>query len=316
MILTSIRKLLDLPSQLKQLSRQVSLLEAEVQHLKQLSGRSIEILLEREASSDLAAHEFRVSSQFGDDGIIHRLITSLRPRSQRFIEFGVQDYSESNTRYLLETKNWSGLIIDADRPSMENLRKQTMYWRYDITSVAAFITRDNINDLFRQNGFSGEIGLLSIDIDGNDYWVWEAIDSVDAEIVVAEYNSLFGPDLAVSVPYRADFYRLNAHHSGQYWGASLAALEFLADKKGYRLIGCNAAGNNCYFVKKTAGPEFPTLTPKEAYVAAKWRDARDRDGRLTFATHAQNLQILGDLDLVDVRTGQSHKIAALWKAKS
>ena len=135
--------------------------------------------------SRLADAEFKVFSQFGDDGIIQYLLQQVEipETSRRFIEFGVQDYQESNTRFLMVNDNWRGLIIDGSESNIQKVVSDPLYWRHDLTAVAAFIDRDNINDLFSSNGYSGEIGLLSVDIDGNDYWVWEAIDAVSPRIV-------------------------------------------------------------------------------------------------------------------------------------
>ena len=125
----------------------------------------------------------KVFSQFGDDGIIQYLIQHLQVQPQSFVEFGVENYSEANTRFLLLNDNWRGLVLDGSEDSLEALRSEDIYWRHDLTAVAAFIDRDNINGLLARNGFSGRLGLLSIDIDGNDYWVWERIDCVTPSLV-------------------------------------------------------------------------------------------------------------------------------------
>ena len=194
--------------------------------------------------------EFSIFSQWGDDGIIQFLISQVQISSPAFIEFGVENYSEANTRFLLMNNNWRGLIIDGSKPNMDHVRTSNLYWKYELTAVDQFITRENINSLFTDNGFNGPIGLLSIDVDGNDYWIWEAINAVDADIVITEYNSIFGKSQAVTVPYDPEFYRTKAHHSNLYWGASLKAFVMLANKKGYVFVGCNHNGNNAYFVKK------------------------------------------------------------------
>ena len=144
--------------------------------------------------------EFKVFSQFGDDGIIQYLIRAVGPLPDRFIEFGVESYREANTRFLLINDNWSGLLIEGSAAHVESIRQESIYWRHDLTAVQAFVDRDNVNQLFRGNGFTGPIGILSIDIDGNDYWVWEAIDCVDPTIVIVEYNSVFGPSMALTIP--------------------------------------------------------------------------------------------------------------------
>ena len=312
----ALSKLESLSQNVQRLVTSVSQLTREVEILRLLAARNVELSLqERGQIRCLQDLEFCVTSQFGDDGIIFELTKGVSPEDQRFIEFGVQDYSESNTRFLLESKNWSGLVIDGDVDAMNALRTSPIFWKHELTSVGAFITRDTINELFRAHGFTGRIGLLSVDIDGNDYWVWEGIDSIDPYIVVAEYNSLFGPFHAVSIPYQADFVRQKAHFSGQYWGASLAALEHLATGKGYRLIGCNSAGNNAYFLKNSYLNEWPAKTASEAFVAAKWRDSRDKAGNLTFATHRESLAQLGEMELIDVKTKVIQNVKTLWNMK-
>jgi hypothetical protein len=137
--------------------------------------------------------EFRVFSQWGEDGILDWLIERLPGIPDVFVEFGVQNYLEANTRLLLWLRNWRGLIIDGSALNVEQVRHQDVFWRFDLQAVAAFIDRDNINQLIASCGISGEIGVLSVDIDGNDYWVWQAIEVVKPVIVVCEYNPVFGP---------------------------------------------------------------------------------------------------------------------------
>jgi hypothetical protein len=115
--------------------------------------------------------EFRVSSQFGDDGIIQYLLHHLRMDTDTFIDFGVENYRESNTRFLLENNNWRGLVIDGSQANIDFIRSEDIYWRHDLTAVCSFITAENINQIFEEHGFTGEIGILSIDIDGNDWHV-------------------------------------------------------------------------------------------------------------------------------------------------
>jgi hypothetical protein len=155
--------------------------------------------------------------------------------------------------------------------------------------------------LIRRNGITGEIGLLSVDIDGNDYWVWEAIDVVCPSVVVVEYNSRFGPEKSVTVPYDARFVRSRAHHSTIYYGASLAALCLLGKRKGYSFVGCNKGGNNAFFVRSELKPvDLPGLTPAEGFVRSQFRETRDADGALAFLTETQEAAILDKLPLTEV----------------
>ena len=244
--------------------------------------------------------EFKVFSQFGDDGIIQYLIDKVEPVPEAFIEFGVGSYAEANTRFLLMNNNWRGLIIDGDQPRMDAIKNEEWYWRYELTATAAFITRDNINELFKKHGFTGEIGLLSIDIDGNDYWVWERINSVRPAIVVVEYNSVFGPDHAITIPYDPEFIRTRSHSSNLYWGCSLKALCQLATKKGYIFVGSNSNGNNAHFVREDLINNIPALTAEQGYVESKFRESRDIQGRLTFLTRKDRLVAIKEMKVYNL----------------
>jgi hypothetical protein len=259
----------------------------------------------------LADAELRVFSQFGDDGIIQYLIHLLGVQPESFVEFGVENYTEANTRFLLVNNNWRGLILDASSDYMNSVRRDSIYWRHDITAVEAFIDRDNINSLLRDNGFSGELGLLSIDIDGNDYWVWERIDVVQPVIVVVEYNSVFGGERAVTVPYDPGFYRTSAHYSNLYWGSSVAALCTLGKRKGYEFIGCNSAGNNAYFVRRDRLGPLRAIAPEEGYVESRFRESRNVDGKLTYLAGAARRKAIAEKELVDIRSGQMIRVGDL-----
>ena len=255
--------------------------------------------------------EFKVFSQWGDDGIIQYLVHHLEIEPQTFIEFGVQDYRESNTRFLLMNNNWTGLVMDGGKESIDYIMKDRLYWRHDLTAVCAFVDRENINKIFVENGFDGEIGILSIDIDGNDYWIWDAINVVDPVLVIIEYNSFFGDQCAITIPYDPKFIRTQAHYSNLYWGASLKALCLLAEKKGYGFVGSNSNGNNAYFVRKDIIGELRTLSAQQGYVRAKYRESRDREGRLTYISGDERLKVIGDMPVYDVERDMTVRIKEL-----
>lgn len=248
--------------------------------------------------------EFKVFSQFGDDGIIQYLVRRLGEVPATFVEFGVEDYTESNTRFLLRNDNWSGLVLDGSELNVRDIKSLPEFWQHDLTAVDAFITRDNINTLIGSHGFTGEIGLLSIDIDGNDYWVWEAIDVVDPVIVVVEYNADFGPDVCVSVPYAPDFRRTVAHHSNIFFGASLAALRELGEKKGYTFVGCESHGTNAYFVRTDKLGPLAALAANASFTQARFRQARDKRGELTYEGAAERRRSIEHLEVFDFRAGE------------
>ncbi len=248
----------------------------------------------------LHRYEFKAYSQWGEDGIIQYLIHALPIETSVFVEFGVHDYRESNTRFLLQHDNWTGLVMDASQEYINTIKKDPVYYRHNLRAVRAFIDRENINALLRQNDITGDIGLLSIDIDGNDYWVWEAIECITPRIVICEYDSLLGPDRKVVTPYNPKFDRLQAHYSFLYGGASIAALDHLAQRKGYTLVGSNSAGNNAFFVRTDILGDIPASTPREAYIQAQFRHSHDHDGSYTFRPFDECLQLIADLPVVDV----------------
>lgn len=271
----------------------------------------IDRIAERGLIADIQEAEFKVFSQFGEDGIIQYLIrqAQIGPHERNLVEFGADFYGEANTRFLVVNNNWRGLLIDGNEKSIATIRKQSFYWERDLTAVAAFIDADNINDIIGGGGYRGNIGLLSIDIDGNDYWVWKKISVVDPVIVVAEYNSVFGSEWAVTIPYAPMFSRFNAHYSGVYFGCSLKALEILGARKGYALVGCNSDGNNCFFVRRDRLNGQPALTAQQAFVEARFRESRDRDGKFAFVAGSSRLKEIADLPLVDVEAEKTIRVA-------
>lgn len=277
---------------------------ADIERLQLAIGHLESRIVRSERYKQLRDAEFRVHSQFGEDGIIQYLISRVPIEQDVFIEFGVADYRESNTRFLLCNDNWRGLILDAGTTHMDFVRSSPLGWRHTIDARSVFITRDNINATIAEAGISGDIGLLSIDIDGNDYWVLDSIEVVTPRILIVEYNSTFGPVAAVSVPYDAQFDRTRAHHSNLYWGASLTAMCFAADRKGLAFVGSNSAGNNAFFVRRDVLGDLSPLTPQEGWVDARFRDSRDPEGNLTYiGGRAARIAVIADQPLVEVATG-------------
>jgi hypothetical protein len=245
---------------------------------------------------------FKVFSQWDEDGIIQYLINKLSICNETFIEFGVENYEESNTRFLLMNNNWRGMVLDAYQPYIDSIRSGEMYWQYDLQAKTAWITRDNVDALLVSSGFSPDLGLLSIDIDGNDFWIWEAIHTMRPRIVIVEYNSLFGLH-PISVPYKEDFNRSTAHYSNLYYGCSLGALHWLAEKKGYFLLGSNVWGHNAFFVRADIAEDLRPLQLQEAYVESKFRESRGPSGELAYLGGTDRIKPIAHLPVVNVETG-------------
>lgn len=254
--------------------------------------------------------ELRVFSQFGDDGIIHWLAHRLPIDVDTFVEFGVGDYREANTRLLLMRDNWRGMVMDSSEANVASIRADRISWRHDLVAEAAFVSVESVNALIEGGGISGRIGLLHIDIDGNDYWVWRAIDVVRPDIVVVEYNAVFGFHRPVTIPYDPTFSRARAHPSYLYWGASLPALVRLAREKGYAFIGTNAAGNNAYFVARAMAEGLPQ-PPATDGATSRFRESRGSRGELTFLSGERRRAAIADMTVVDVETNAVVKVGDL-----
>ena len=261
-------------------------------------------------SNNINDYVFKIFSQFGDDGIIQYLINNVEIKNEVFIEFGVENYLESNTRFLMMNNNWSGFVMDGSDEAMNSLKNQDWYWRYCLTHKTVFIDKDNINTLLESTGFSN-IGLLHIDLDGNDYHILNEIDlsKLNPSIIIMEYNSVFGKDRQITVPYDKIFVRTKAHFSNLFWGASLPALNNAARKKGYSLVGCNIAGNNAYFVRKDLlNEKVKELSMDKAFKESKYRESRNKDYSLSYIAGKERLELIKGLEVLNTETNQLEKL--------
>jgi hypothetical protein len=200
----------------------------------------------------LLSYGFKAYSQHEEDGTIQEIFRRIGTGNRSFIEFGVETGVECNTVNLL-LHGWSGLWLEDSAKYVKAIRKNLRgYIDAGKLAVAeALVTAENINTLISKNGPAGEIDLLSIDIDGNDYWVWKAITAVKPRVVIIEYNATLRPPLSVTVPYDPG----RQYNGTNYFGASLTALTSLAQTKGYRLVGCNFSGSNAFFVRNELGQD-------------------------------------------------------------
>ncbi len=193
---------------------------------------------------------YRVFSQFEEDGKLLFIFSVLGMTHKTFVEIGSDDGVNSNSANLYFNFGWHGLFIDGNPKSIKRgekfFSKYPHPWYYKPKFLCSKVSRENVNDLIEGAGYKGEIGLLSIDIDGNDYWVWDAISVIDPQVVIIETHNEFGMENIV-VPYDPDYFYPGKHPV--YHGASPVAMTKLAEKKGYRLVGANDLGFNFIFVK-------------------------------------------------------------------
>lgn len=281
-------------------------------NMMQLMGKlAVSQISSAQSINSLHDVEFKIYSQWGEDGIIQWLIHKIPIKNKTFIEFGVENYKESNTRFLMINDNWSGMVIDGDPENITYIKNDTIYWRHDLKAEAAFITRENINDLLALGEFDPDLGLLSVDIDGNDYWVLEAINVVQPRIIVCEYNGVFGGKEKIAIPYKADFYRTDAHYSNLYFGASLEALKYLCRKKGYTYVGTNSNGCNAFFVRDDLTDYLDMASINTAYEPSRFRESKGQNGAMTMVSGADKLKLIADMEVVDVETMEVKKISSL-----
>lgn len=296
--------------QLKNAAKQIARQSINVENQMLLYGKLLaEVVKSKKIIESLSEVEFKVFSQWGDDGIIQWLVNNIEFANKTFIEFGVGDYRESNTRFLMMNDNWSGFVMDESEQNVSNIINSEYYWKYELSAKSVFIDRENINGLISSCSFDKEIGLLHIDLDGNDYWVWKEIDVINPVVVVLEYNSVFGIDRAITVPYDKNFYRTKSHYSNLYFGASLRALHNLSTQKGYSFIGCNSAGNNAYFVRNDKLNDIVRETLLEkGYVVSKFRESRDRNGTLNYVTGKNRMEFIRGMPVYNINTDKVEEL--------
>jgi len=221
----------------------------------------------QDPKTEINKHELKFHSQNGEDGILLYIFSKIGTTNRRFVEFGIGDGRECNTANLSLNFGWHGLLMDAKERHvfLANQYYQSMLGQ-GVNIVQSLVTTSNINRVLQMNGFKNEIDLLSIDIDGNDYWIWEAMTVINPRVLVIEYNASIGRDNSLTVKYDPHFDRYKKHPTGWYYGASLAALTKLSNAKGYVLVGCESTGINAFFVRKdVAHGILPEVSVQEAY---------------------------------------------------
>ena len=206
------------------------------------------------------------------------LISHLPIQNKTFIEFGVEDYEESNTRFLLLKDHWQGMVLDACESDIRFIQTDRIYWEFDLQAKCAWITRENIDSLLRELAFLKTLDFFRSTSMETNTGFGKQSSPFRPRIVIVEYNSLFGLK-PVSVPYKENFHKLSAHYSGLYYGCSLAALDHLAKRKGYVLVGSNVWGHNAFFIRSDVPSEFKGLEPEEVYAPSTYQRFEGSSGK-------------------------------------
>jgi len=258
--------------------------------------------------SALEDAELKFFSQNGEDGIIDFLVLKLNLKKPNFIEIGIGDYSEANTRFLYETHYGKGLIIDINTNLREKVSSNVSLWRGNLDVLEKNVTSENITEILKYN-VNYEVDIFSIDIDGSDYWILNEIKPKLAKIVILEYNSVFGPDLEVTIPNIKNFNRTKAHYSNLYYGASLKSYVKLMNKKGYYFLGVNKLRNNAFFINNDFPKEkyFNNIIEKDLKdcTNANFSESRNVEGELSYLRDSEKINEIKNCEVINLATSEN-----------
>ena len=275
------------------------------------AGLAYDIVTARRLQNEkcLELYGFKVYSQHDEDGMIEEIFNRIGTTNKTFVEFGVENGLECNSHYLLH-KGWRGLWLEGNDKAVAeiNTRFFPAIRNGQLNCKRAFITKDNINELIVESGISGEIDLLSIDIDGNDYYVWHAINVIQPRVVVVEYNAKFPPNHNWKMAYN----ETHIWDKSDWCGASLKAFEVLGNELGYQLVGTNIEGTNAFFVQKAIADEHFILpaTSHELY------NPRRAQFRHYFCGHGAKYYLGNQLPNIGVVNYQPAEFAKLIDEKN
>lgn len=240
----------------------------------------IQLLLKKKDYSkitNIRDAEVKIFSQWGEDGIIDFLLHKLNLTNHiAFLEIGTGDYEEANTRFLCETRVCRGLLIDKIK-DLKYVKKRDFFWKNDIYFCQKSISSQNIVKVLNSFDFNNKFNLLSLDVDGVDYWILKNIDLSGSDIAVVEYNPLFGADYSFTIPDISNFDR-NKYRK-IFYGASLKAMIDLMDSKNYFFVGANKACNNAFFINKKNQHLLPNIVLEnlKEYTNFKFRELKQND---------------------------------------
>ncbi len=257
--------------------------------------------------------EYKVFSQSGEDGIIDFLLNSLKIIKPKFVEIGVGDYSESNTRFIFERCSPKGLIIDCLNDFEKKVLSNIKIWTGDLKIIENYVSDKNVLDLLEKNNFINDVDLFSLDVDGVDYWILQKLPQNFSKIAIIEFNANFGEELEVTVPNLEKFNRTKYHYSNLCFGMSLKAAINIMDKKNYYFIGTNLMRTNAFFISKNFSKNeyFPQIKVDDIsqILDVNFRESRDKSGKLNFLSGKEKIKEIRECEVVDL--SNQNKIAKI-----
>ena len=248
--------------------------------------------------------ELKIFSQNGEDGIIDYLIFQLNIEKPKFLEIGVGDYTESNTRFFYERTSSQGTIIDCIKDFKNEVLRKNNIWKGDLKIIDKKINSENILEVIKIKDIFNNLDIFSIDIDGIDYWIIKELPKNFSKIAIIEYNSVFGNEKSFSVPNLQNFNRSNYHYSNLCFGMSLKAAIEIMEKKNFYFIGVNLMRNNAFFISKEfqKNDYFKNLEidKLEQIKEANFRESRDKNGKLNYLSGMEKLKEILKCEVVDL----------------
>jgi hypothetical protein len=264
---------------------------------------------------DIKSAEVKIFSQNGEDGILDYLLykLNLTPNSTNFIEIGVGDYREANTRFIYTLYHPKGVIVDCIEKMNLNVKKNVNLWKGDLRICNTKVTSDNIEKILSEH-CDFNIDIFSIDIDSVDYWIIKKLKKNISKIFVAEFNPVFGSKLKVTVPNIDGFERNKYHYSNLCYGMSLRALIDIMKEKNYYFLGTNLQKMNAFFIsndyKKSEFFENIIVSDLKNYVDSNIRDSRDKNYNLNYLSGDNKLKEIEDCEVINLEN-ENHQLVKI-----
>ena len=256
--------------------------------------------------------DYKIFSQNGEDGILDYILYQLGIQKPKFLEIGVGDYSECNTRFIFEKCSSKGIIIDSLDNLEERVKKNVLLWKGELNIINKSINSENILKILNENDTLNQLDLFSLDIDGIDYWIIEKLPKDFSKIAILEYNHIFGNNLKVTVPNIENFDRSVYHYSNLCFGMSIKAAIEIMEKKNFYFVGTNLFKNNAFFVSKNYPKNkfFQNLIIEDPTYSANatFRESRDIKGNLNYLSGKKKIQEISDCEVVELVDSDYKKV--------
>jgi hypothetical protein len=257
-------------------------------------------------SNNLWDYEVRVYSQWGEDGILDYLTQKLNIFKPKILEIGVGDFTECNSRALVEYKNASAYLVDINETLETAINSSELNWKTHLRTETIWVRPTNINKIVENaKNFMNGIDIISLDIDGIDYWVMESMSiPEDVKIIIVEYNPIFGSQFELTVPLLDNFDRSKEHFSHLYFGCSLKAWITLFKNRQFEFIGSNRVGNNAFFINKEFSDALTVSSFNNLDIYTDWRirESRDISGKLNYLSGNERLKEIFEVPIFELKT--------------